>query len=102
MLQQTSGQIENQASAAIQATGSSTDAFNNAPIDTVIDNQLHHQFSNNIGSTLISGVVILLTFMAIYFIFRNKSYTPKQKLRYRFRLIYIAIFCYLILYKYPY
>jgi small-conductance mechanosensitive channel len=97
MLQQTSGQIENQAPAAIQITRSSADAFNNAPIDTVIDNQLHHQFANNIGSTLISGVVILLTFMAIYFIFRNKSYTPKQKLRYRFRLIYIAIFCYLIL-----
>ncbi len=80
---------------SINAINSSPDGI--TPIDAAIDSQLHHEFANNIGNTLISGVVIILMFTAMYFIFKNKNLTLKQSLRYRFRLIYIAIFCYLIL-----
>ncbi len=66
-------------------------------LNVALDSQLHHDFVNHIGNMLIAAVVVFFTFIIIYFIFKNKHATPKQSLRYRFRVIYLAIFFYLIL-----
>ena len=65
-------------------------------IKATLDNQLHHDFVMHIGNTVIAAVVIFLIFVMVYFVFKNKNATLKQSLRYRFRIIYLAIFFYLI------
>jgi moderate conductance mechanosensitive channel len=65
-------------------------------INSAINSQLHHDFVTHIGSTLIAGIAIFLIFFAIYFFFKNEKNTRKQRIRYRFRVIYIAIFFYLM------
>jgi small-conductance mechanosensitive channel len=89
-----------------QATPSPTEKITNAlqsgisqdpSINKALDSQLHHDFVTHIGSTLIAGIAVFVLFFLFYFVFKNKNATLKQSLRYRFRLIYLGIFFYLIL-----